>query len=106
MPEQEITSAGIKKQQEDELISKQEHENKKLSAQALLSREQILKNERIIAEKNQQKSYSQAQSVEYEQHEKTDIYPSGYYGQLDLSITKVKPPVHHEGFFLGKREEH
>ena len=45
----------------------QEQENKKLSAQALLSREQILKNAKIIAEKNQQRNNRQAQSVEYEQ---------------------------------------
>lgn len=45
----------------------QEQESKKLSAQALLSREQILRNARIIAEKNQQMNNRQAQSVEYEQ---------------------------------------
>ena len=45
----------------------QEQESKKLSAQALLSREQILKNAKIIAEKNQQRNNRQAQSVEYEQ---------------------------------------
>ena len=45
----------------------QEQESKKLSAQSLLSREQILINAKIIAEKNQHRNYSQAQSVEYEQ---------------------------------------
>ena len=48
----------------------QEQESKKLSAQALLSREQILKNAKIIAEKNQQRNNRQAQSVEYEQTER------------------------------------
>ncbi len=48
----------------------QEQESKKLSAQALLSREQILKNARIIAEKNQQRYHSQGQSVENEQFER------------------------------------
>lgn len=48
----------------------QEQERKKLSAQALLSREQILKNAKIIAEKNQQRNNRQAQSVEYEQTER------------------------------------
>lgn len=48
--------------------SNQEQERKKLSAQALLSREQILKNAKIITEKNQQRNYQQAQSVEYDGH--------------------------------------
>ena len=42
----------------------QEQESKKLSAQALLSREQILKNAKIIAEKNQQMNNRKVQSVE------------------------------------------
>ena len=42
----------------------QEQESKKLSAQALLSREQILKNAKIIAEKNQQRNNRKVQSVE------------------------------------------
>ena len=48
----------------------QEQESKKLSAQALLSREQILKNARIIAEKNQQRNDRQVQSVERVQKER------------------------------------
>ena len=48
----------------------QEQESKKLSAQALLSREQILKNARIIAEKNQQRNNRQLQNVEYGQFER------------------------------------
>ncbi len=57
-------------EQAKQKMPKQEQEKKKLSAQALLSREQILINAKIIAEKNQQRNYSQAQSVEYGQFER------------------------------------
>lgn len=48
----------------------QEQENKKLSAQTMLSREQILINAEIIAVKNQQRNNNQAQNVGYEQFDR------------------------------------
>lgn len=46
----------------------QEQENKRSSAQAVLSRELIMESAKIIAEKNQRSYQGQAHSVEYEQH--------------------------------------
>lgn len=48
----------------------QEQENKRFSAQAVLSRELIMESAKIIAEKNQQRNNRQLQNVEYGQFER------------------------------------
>lgn len=48
----------------------QEQENKRFSAQAVLSRELIMESAKIIAEKNQQRNNRQLQNEEYGQFER------------------------------------